>query len=467
MLRSVLGLSCALAACSGSTNDDGSDDDVILGRDGGSSVVTPRDAGADRDASTNPPLTSMRVLLGTRDMLGRAAPLDVGRRFVGDREAATPFTIRNESPNMLTLNASTPVSLAGDSGEFLVTTPASTTLGPGEATTFTVEFAPTRPGPAQVDVRVHHADGAIGASAFTMRGYGHATGGQPLYLGGGGAYYRLRTPSGEPNTWEQQTDRLDTSLCDGLGPDHPRDLIRGFGYGDGTFVVAGGSCDGMLGMTRDGVNWTTQILGMPYAGFYQDVAWQEGLFVAVGGLGGRAYSNDRAASWVVTGDYSKCQLRRVAAGNGRFVAVGNLFDRGCITTTTDGETWTPITDEPDLLDSVAFGNGVFVAIGPTRCQWSEDGLTWNTCTGQVQSTRKVFFANGEFLVFGPEGVSRSVDGNAWTTAPGPWLEGVAYGQGRYVGVAVQMRGYGTTVEGMTLENVPSDVAEWHFGYVYP
>ncbi len=447
------------------------DDDDTPVRDGGPArdggFVERRDGGVDRDASTNPPLASLRVRLGARDMLERAEAVDLGKRFIGEREAATPFTIHNESPNPIELNATTPVSLAGDSGEYRITDPTSTTIAPGGTAEFTVEFAPTLPGRSEVVVRVHHADGAIGPSAFRLQGYGHPTGGTPLFLGGGGAYYRLRTTSGEPGTWSTQTDRLDETLCNGLGPDHPRDLIRGFGYGDGTFVVAGGSCEGMLGMSRDGVTWTTQIHPPPYAGFYSDAAWLDGVFVAVGGLGGRAVSRDRAASWTEVGDYSKCHLRRVAAGNGRFVAVGNEIEAGCSSMSTDGETWTQIATEGDRLEGVVFGNGVFVAIGPTRCVWSENGTSWLPCDSNAQFGYKISFVNGEFVVFGGSGISRSVDGATWRTISGPWLEGIAYGQGRYVGVGVGQRGYGTSLDSLQLEDVSGDVGDWLFGHAYP
>lgn len=462
-------LACTLAACSG-TGDDTSDDDGVTTRDAGPArdggVIDPRDGGVGPDASTNPPLASMRVRMGSREMLGRAQPVDLGMRFVGDREAATPFTIVNESPNPIELNA-TPVSIAGDSGEYRITNPASAMIGPGGTAEFSVEFAPTRAGRSEVVVRVHHADGAIGPSAFSLTGYGHPTGGTPLFFGGGGAYNRLRTANGEPGSWMAQSDRLDETLCDGLGPDHPRDLIRGVGYGDGTFVLAGGSCDGLLGMSRDGVTWNSQIRGAPYAAFYSDAAWLDGTFVAVGGLGGRAYSRDRAASWTEVGDYSKCHLRRVAAGNGRFVAVGNEFEAGCFSTSTDGETWTDIMSEGDRMEGVAFGNGVFVAIGPTRCSWSENGTSWLPCGANSQNAFRISFANGEFVVFGGNGISTSVDGATWRTVNGPWLESVTYGQGRYVAIGVGQRGYGTSLQALTLENTSGDAADWLFGYAYP
>lgn len=456
-------------ACAG--GDIGGDDDDVRDagvgslRDGG--TVARRDGGTPRDASTNPPSATMSVQLGGRGMLDRSDALDLGVRFVGDDEAPTPFTIVNTGPTPIMLNTTTPVSLAGDVDEFRITAPASLTLGPGEQTTFAVQFAPTVPGSAQVVVRVHHADGSIGPSEFAIEGYGHATGGTPLFIGGGGPFYRLRTTNGEPGTWADDGSRLDETPCPGLGDDHPRDLVRGVGYGDGTFVIAGGSCQGMLATSRDGVAWDGRLFDASYAGFFSDVAWMNGVFAAAGGLGGRAFSTDRGASWTPSGEYSKCHFRRIAAGNGRFVAVGNEFDMGCSSTSVDGETWTPLQTQGPRFDGIAFGNGVFVASSDARCSYSEDGVSWFDCGPNAQQAVSVWFVNGEFVIFGARGIARSLDGATWRITSGPWMDAIAYGRGRYVAVGNGQRGYAETLEAFQLENVASPLGAWAFGYAYP
>jgi hypothetical protein len=56
-------------------------------------------------------------------------------------------------------------------------------------------------------------------------------------------------------------------------------------------------------------------------------------------------------------------LRGVAYGNGLFVAVG---DRGTILTSPDGVNWTERTSGTNWLFGVTYGNGTFVAVGGTK-----------------------------------------------------------------------------------------------------
>lgn len=463
-MRARLLLCLSFAACSGSDATDAGtarDAGPNVRRDAG--MVDRRDAGVAPDASTNPPSTDLAVRLGGRDVTG---VVDFGARFVGEREAAITFVIENRGTDRITLHPDTPISVAGASGEFRVEDPAASTIAPGGETTFTIEPAPTTAGRANATVRVHHADGTIGPTSIEVSGYGHGTG-TPYFIGGGGAFFRVRTTTGEPGDWTTYSDRLATEPCDGLGPDHPRDLIRGIGYGDGTFVLAGGSCLGMLATSRDGENWNGQIFDPPHAGFYSDVAFLDGTFSAVGGLGGRAYSTDRGDTWTVTGDYSKCHLRRVAAGNGRFVAVGDEFGEGCSTSSTDGVTWSPIATGGAVFATVMFGNGVFVAMGDGRCATSADGLTWDTCDANAPMTRTMFFANGRFIAFGPDGIQHSEDGRNWETVPGPWMDVIAFGAGRYVTIGFSSRGYGATLDALTLEQEMSGASDFVYGHAYP
>jgi len=69
------------------------------------------------------------------------------------------------------------------------------------------------------------------------------------------------------------------------------------------------------------------------------------------------------------------QLNSVAYGNGRFVAVGNT---ATVIHSTDGRTWTPAaTAFSGDQNNVVFTNGYFVASGASgSVRYSADGITW-------------------------------------------------------------------------------------------
>lgn len=91
-----------------------------------------------------------------------------------------------------------------------------------------------------------------------------------------------------------------------------------------------------------------------------------------------------------------------------------------------------------VLYSVAYGNGVFVAVGANLLMTSEDGLTWTSRTPPNSNTWYwVIYDGGQFVAVANNGSDRvmtSPDGINWTTHSadaGTWLS-VAYGNGLYV-----------------------------------
>ncbi len=89
------------------------------------------------------------------------------------------------------------------------------------------------------------------------------------------------------------------------------------------------------------------------------------------------------------------------------------------------------------LNAIAFGNGVFVAVGGNSVALvSADGVNWtNNSPGSYGELRNVHFLNGEFNVVGQSSsLLRSTNGVNWTawTLPGANFLDVAYGNGRYV-----------------------------------
>jgi hypothetical protein len=150
----------------------------------------------------------------------------------------------------------------------------------------------------------------------------------------------------------------------------------------------------------------------------------------------------------------------VARGDGHFVAVGRTFievsgqSHAVVYTSSDGFDWVHADADPELvLTDIAFGNGVFVAVGNAaddhRACTSADGTDFQCMPlgdaavdagaprwGDAPQT--LAFGNGTFVtVVGPtKQVFRSTDGVNWQAATqGPalaWLGGVEYGAGTFV-----------------------------------
>jgi hypothetical protein len=211
------------------------------------------------------------------------------------------------------------------------------------------------------------------------------------------------------------------------GDDH--DLLRGVGYGDGVFVAIGGHTF----TSPDGVTWVDHGLTPGEGNFISNVAWFNGAFIGAGGNGMRIRSVDHGTSWKVVAPYMSGHFRDLAVGNGVGVAVGHLYTgTGVAAITRDGITWMDTIHEGATLNSLAFGNGVFVALGVTgRCSRSTDGVKW-TDTTLAGTEGQVVFANNEFIASRGAMVYRSKDGMTWT--PTGSSHGVSAGfNGHYIG----------------------------------
>jgi hypothetical protein len=101
-------------------------------------------------------------------------------------------------------------------------------------------------------------------------------------------------------------------------------------------------------------------------------------------------------------------------GNGILVAVGGRS----VATSLDGNTWILRTLGTTLnLSSVAFGNGIFVAVGEAGTAWvSEDGINWQPhATGAPAILNKIKFRAGVFKAVGANGsIVSSKDAVSWT-----------------------------------------------------
>jgi len=125
-----------------------------------------------------------------------------------------------------------------------------------------------------------------------------------------------------------------------------------------------------------------------------------------------------------------------------------------------------VSDAVGASSSVAFGNGVFVALAPltghTYAKISTDGKTWSDSVYEIGTSHaftKVRYCNNLFIAVGPtQYIATSTDGTTWmirdTGDIGISLNGVAYGDGKYVAVGNGWNGYYCSTDAITWTRGP-------------
>lgn len=210
---------------------------------------------------------------------------------------------------------------------------------------------------------------------------------------------------------------------------------------------AGGATSSAAGET-----WTA---ATPPTASWRKIAYGNGLFVAVanGTSGNRIITSPDGITWTARTTPSTYALWGITYGNGMFVAgaLSNSPAGNRILTSTDGITWTPratpATADASNWVSLTYGNGRFVAlastgtVGVSRAMYSDDGITWNFGSGAPENNwGGLTYGNGRFVAVAASGTNRSMystDGITWTPtsiASASWTS-VAYGDGRFVAVA--------------------------------
>jgi hypothetical protein len=232
-------------------------------------------------------------------------------------------------------------------------------------------------------------------------------------------------------------------------------ILSGAAYGNGRYVVVGqaGGDWGVIETSSDGWHWT-QYTDNSLLELY-DVAYANGVFVAVGWdyylYTGNIYHSTNGTDWVHHST-DIANVNRVVYGSGLFVAVGDntrRMDLGGTTnwniyTSPDGINWTPqksvlkVSDSQIIYD-VAYGAGYFVAVdGTHHIYTSATGTSWSRVSNSLAG-RQVSFCNTFFLIpAGPGTNLISTDAATWsavTNSTGATFGRVAFGDGCYVALA--------------------------------
>jgi hypothetical protein len=136
-------------------------------------------------------------------------------------------------------------------------------------------------------------------------------------------------------------------------------------------------------------------------------------------------------------------LNAVAFGNGVFVAVGN---NSTVATSVDGTSWTVSTAGAyGDLARVRFLNGEFVAVGSSdKILWSADGAAWAAGTLPSAGSWDVAYGNGTYVVAGST-IFVSTNGVTWSVVTLPpievfpsvritLLDSIVFGGNRFIGL---------------------------------
>ena len=199
-------------------------------------------------------------------------------------------------------------------------------------------------------------------------------------------------------------------------------------YGNGCFVAIVATYNSnYAAYSYDGITWNATSL--PVATNWESITYGNGRFVIVGRGANAAYSEDgitwTTASLPDTSDYKWA----VTFGSGRFVAVKGYTTVGAYS--EDGMTWVATTTPAQQnVKDIAYGNNRFVAISAYASVqysydfwYSEDGITWSTTPAAVDASwTAVEYGNNMFVAVadglgtdttGGTVVSQSPDGTKW------------------------------------------------------
>lgn len=223
---------------------------------------------------------------------------------------------------------------------------------------------------------------------------------------------------------------------------------RSVAYGNGTFIAVG---DFHKAYSADGTSWTSYNYTSTSLYEGDNLMFANGIFMSVTGTyvqtttGGTTWSVVNIAGAQATNGAQN--LAGLTYGNSRWVAVDDRFlteDRLAFFTSTDnGAHWTQTITGIGYQQptGIAFGNGVYVAVGyGGLVATSPDGTAWTKRSFGNSSdfgVLNVQFLNTAFYaVTNAGGIFRSSDGISWThiQVGVNALASVAYGSGVYVAV---------------------------------
>ncbi len=251
---------------------------------------------------------------------------------------------------------------------------------------------------------------AYGSSRFVAVGYGGTV-----------------LTSSDGQSWTKLTPALTTQY------------LAGVAYDPSSGFVAVGNAGAVL-TSSDGSAWTLQSSSIPVSGSTEvrGVAARSGTFVALDSEHDAIVSTTGGTSWTtyaVADDLSASGGEGICAAGGSFFA---MSDAG-ISSSPDGVSWTRVLTLRANFYGMAYGASNYVLVGHGVIFSSPDGAVWtsrfagNPYLRATDMVSSVVYANGMFVAVSGHGILASTDGASWTTvgpAPSQYGGVVAYGAGR-------------------------------------
>jgi len=406
-----------LAAC-GAGDADGTDPgvpadtDTDTDADADADADGDTDADADADTDTAPwtdtapfePFVGTVTVLADGVLLGDGATVVLNDATVGYEVVTTSLLLSNPTDAAIELPGDPADWLQGDARVGWAATPPAS-LDAGATAELVLELVPDADGPVGATLELP-ADPPV---TLNLEGVVHG----PVPTVIVGRMGRTLVSWDHGLTWDDRQENQDPYADEWRDPTSLQSLT----YGDGRFVaVGGGDGEGRIAWSVDGTSWTdVEDPGDPLGPVqFGRLADGTGRFAAL--RGNDWVWSDDGEIWVTEAHDGWEGQNAIAFGNGRWVTVGNSY-RGV---SLDGQTWHVEIDGASL-SGLAFGNGVFVAVGSGGVvSWSTDGETWNDGTLGTVNRSRVAFGDGVFLTGGwPEGMYSSPDGQTWTPTGSP------------------------------------------------
>lgn len=209
-------------------------------------------------------------------------------------------------------------------------------------------------------------------------------------------------------------------------PDHDPHMFRGIAFGNNQFVAIGGCCHVNVRTSKDGENWTDEIVldkdtvtygGCPWAG---DITFGNNVFASMGG-GTSVWSADgqnwQRINWA-SGSRPNGAYRRMEFENGYFMAVGS--GGAPLAFSKDGMNWDVNTSE-SVQTTFSAGLGIFLFVDSSENSqlrlFNTQTEEWVTGHQFADSIGSIYFSkeNSTFYLRAGRINYSSTDGLNWTT----------------------------------------------------
>ena len=221
-------------------------------------------------------------------------------------------------------------------------------------------------------------------------------------------------------------------------------------YGNGTYVAVSNNGIGNRIMTStDGNTWTVRnSLDLNWS----VVKFMNDRFFAFQTTNSNIYTSLDGITWTNITGPATLNWTDAVYGNGTYVAVTSNGSQQ-VATSSNGTTWT-MRSQNGVLNSVTYGNNLFVTVWSGGIATSPDGITWTERTSPANiNWKSVVYGNGIFVAISDGGavssqIATSSNGITWTLRPSTttntW-QSVEFGNGMFV--AVSSNGFGTRIMG--------------------